>query len=225
MANSPLQQSSFVFFPEEERLRRNIAANPEGFRAAAGKLLAEQNEAIAGREARLRVYAATCAEIADGVGKRMETFAQTLPQSLFGSGDGGAFILPLGMLFEWLNERKTALGNVLLAISTFWEEERFQTHRVETVAAVLGDEALMGEVAAAQNRQAAFFARAETLSARVAEFSEAVIGAFFTGAAEAADLDRNGRQMRFGAIAKLCGEARHAAETFSAQCRKFHSIP
>lgn len=224
MANSPLQQSSFVFFPEEERLRANIAANPEGFRAAAKKLLAEQKEAVAAREARLRVYAATCAEIADGVGKRMETFAQTLPQSLFGSGDGGAFILPLGMLFEWLNERKTALGNVLLALSAFWETERFPTHRVETVAAVLGDETLMEEVVAAQNRRAAFFARAERLSARTAEFSESVIGSFFTEAEAAADLGNNGRQMRFGAMAKLCGEARHAAEIFSAQCRNFHSI-
>ena len=219
-ANSPLQQSSFVFFPEEELLRRAVAVSPETVREEAFLKLDRHRGDLEQEERYVRKVVRRCAAAADALAEDAERFAQTLPQSLFGAGDGSAFMLPLGLFFEQIEERSRDLGDALLDLDAFWTTAPVDFHYFLFLAGLLSDEKMKDETNDLSARFENNRARAQRLSERIGNFREAVIDLFFERAGAASDLEHNGAGMRFGALARLCGELRYAAQTFAAQCRE-----
>lgn len=220
VANSPLQQSSFVFYPEEELLQKAIAAAPETVRretlAAIGRRQGETD-----REERfVRVRARRCAECAEKIAEEAEAFAKTLPQSLFGVGNGEEFILPAGLFFERVETAKKVLCGIVPELDRFWGPLPFDPHRLRFVAETLRDGVLTKQTDELVERIEANRKRAQTLSEEIGDFCEKVIEVFFERAGTAADTEHNGERMRFGTLAGLCGELKYAAQTFAAKCRK-----
>ena len=220
VANSPLQQSSFVFYPEEELLRRAIAASPQTVREEAFAAL-DRRQGETDREERfVRVRAKRCAGCAETLAEDAANFAKTLPQSLFGNGNGEAFILPLGLFFERVETTKKMLCGTVPELDRFWEPLPFDPHRFRFVAEILNDAALATQTDELVRRAETNRKRAQTLSERIGDFCEKVIGEFYNRAGTAADMEHNGARLRFGALAGLCGELRNAALAFAAQCRE-----
>ena len=220
VANSSLQQSSFVFFPEEELLRRAVETAPETIREEAFLKLDRHRGDIEREERFVRKILRRCAATADVLASDAEDFAQTLPKSLFGAGGGDAFMLPLGLLFEQIQEKSRVFSEALLDLDIFWTAVPVDFHYFLFLAELLPDEELKEETDDLSRRLENNRIRAQRLSERIGNFRETVIDAFFDRAGKAADLDHNGAGMRFGALAGLCGELRYAAQTFSAQCRE-----
>lgn len=219
-ANSPLQQSSFVFFPEEELLRRAVAASPETIREEAFLKLDRHRGNLEQEERFVRKVVRRCVAIAETLASDAEQFAQTLPQSLFGAGGGDAFMLPLGLFFEQIQERSRVLSECLLDLDVFWTSVPVDFHYFLFLAELLPDEKLKEETDDLSRRFESNRIRAQRLSERIGTFRETVIDLFFERAGAASDLEHNGAGMRFGVLAGLCGELRYAAQTFAAQCRE-----
>ena len=219
-ANSPLQQSSFVFFPEEELLRRAVAASPETIREEAFLKLDRHRGNLEREERFVRKIARRSATTAEALADDAERFAQTLPQSLFGAGGGDAFMLPLGLFFEQIQERSRALSECLLDLDVFWTTAPVDFHYFLFLADLLSDEKLKDETRDLSVRFASNRTRAQELSKCLGIFRETVIEQFFERAGKIADLEHQGAGMRFGALAGLCGELRYAAQNFAVQCRE-----
>ncbi len=220
VANSPLQQSSFVFFPEEGSIRRMIETHPDVFRDTADRALNEQDEKNQSDAGFLRARQTACAGYATELAKDAGQFAGSLPQTLFGTGDGAAYLLPVGLFFERVEQRKRRWGDILTDLDRFWETDGFDPHRFLFAAEVLRDPALAGRIRDVAERRDVIRGEAQRLSKEIGDFTETVIDAFFQRAGQAVDLNGSGAGMRFGTLIKLCGELRHAAESFAKRCRE-----
>lgn len=220
VANQPLQQPAFAFYPEEALLQRAIAAAPDVVRKEAFSALDRRSGRLKGEEHFLRVCAERCAAVAEDLATDAADFAKKLPQSLFGAGNGSDFVLPIGLFFERVKARETVLRTILLDLDRFWEPDPFDPHRFSFAGEILSDRTLIEAIGALSARIDESRKRAQAFSERIGVFCETVTGTFFERAASISDLDHNGAGMRFGALAGLCGELRHAAQSFAAQCRE-----
>lgn len=220
VANSPLQQSSFVFLPEEEAARREILKAPEVFRAEARRGLDLRREEAKGERAALAKVAETAARAAGEIGSAAVAFAGDLPQTVFGGADGSAFVLPFGILFERVREQQNVLGSLLLRLDAARAPGWFDPDRFLFVAETLGDGELRTATERARAEDDAIMAVIDRLSDGIGTFCETAVGAFYGKAADVFDLEHDGANARFGALRALCGELRHAAEQFAGKCRE-----
>lgn len=228
VANSPLQQSSFVFFPEEKTIREQLLKEPERTLQAAETALAAQIQKL---EKRKTVFADCCwaaAKTAEELSAAAKSFAQTLPQSVFGVGNGEAFLLPLDRLFERVRFAEAELDRLILKLDFLLQPDRFDPSRFSFLESVLPQANIANRAEETGKNGEALFALAKELFRRIESFLTTVIEPFAAQAAEAADLANDGKAMRFGKLCALCGELQSAAAVFilewKEQARKIGAI-
>ena len=215
VANTPLQQSSFVFFPEEETIRRKMLENPEEFLLGAENALEAKEKKIETEAHFLKACCQTAAKAAKDLSALAGTFSQKLPQSVFGVGDGSDLLIPLDSFFETLGEYESGFEKLLLKLDRFWQPEKFDPARFAFFESVV-PKANVAEKAKLLGAQGEAIRRgARALSERIDAFCQTVIKPFFAKAGEAADLNGEGRNMRFGRLRALCGELQSAADRFA----------
>lgn len=220
VANSPLQQSSFVFFPEEETIRKTILEDPTRSIEAAKAALEGQREKLNLRRSYLRDIYARAAQAASALSGLAATFAQKLPQSVFGVGNGEDFIIPLDFLFEQIKEQENELDLLLLDLDPFWQPDPFDPARFAFLDSVLPQANLAKEAAETGARGEAILSGARAFSERIGLFCRDVIEPFFVKAEQAADVEHDGAGMRFGKLGALCGELQSAADRFAKECKE-----
>lgn len=218
VANPLLQQSSFVFFPEEKTIRKKILEDPERSIQAASSALEAQTAKLERQTAFLRAAYSAGAQTGQTLSALAVAFAQKLPQSVFGVGEGGDFLLPLDLLFEKIKACETKLDSLILDLDPFWQPDRFDPARFALLEALLPQANLQNKAAAAGAQGEAIRASAQGFSERIGAFCQTVIEPFFQKAAEAADWEGNGAGMRFGKLRALCGELQSAAAQFAREC-------
>lgn len=218
VANSPLQQSSFVFFPEEEAVRRMILQAPETFRREAYAALDVQKKRLNGRKAQLAKAGKEVAGAAEEIGNEAIRFANRLPQSLFGTVNGSEWILDIGILFDRINAKSNAMARLTVSLESWREPDGFDPDRFLFAANVLNDPAVAKETEEVRQETEAVRAAAVGFAEKILTFCETV-NRFFGQVAQAADLEHDCERARFGTVRSLCGELRHTAELFAKECR------
>ena len=215
VANSPLQQSSFVFFPEEETIRKQLLKDPDLTLQAAGKALEDQQKKIEERKTFVKTCFQAAAKAAKDLSDAAISFAQTLPQSLFGVGEGEAFLLPLDRLFERMRAGEVVFDRLILRLDPFWQPDAFDLSRFAFLESVLPQANMAKKAEQVAKKGETIQTAAKELSRGIDLFLQTVVRPFVNRAAEAADLENNGNQMRFGKLCTLCGELESAAERFA----------
>ena len=218
VANPPLQQSSFVFFPEEKMIRKKILEHPELSIRAASAALEDQKKKLERQTAFLLSAYALGAQTGTELSALAASFTQKLPKSVFGVGEGGNFLLPLDLLFERVKACEMRLDRLILELDPFWQPDRFDPARFAFLETILPQANLQKEAEAVGAKGETIRTGARTLSERIGIFCQTAVEPFFQKAAEAADLEENGANMRFGKLGALCGELQNAAAQFAREC-------
>ncbi len=218
VANSPLQQSSFVFFPEEEAVRRMILQAPETFRREAYAALGVQKKRLNGRKAQLAKAGKEVAGAAEQIGSDAINFANRLPQSLFGTVNGSEWIIDIGVLFDRINAKSSAMERLSVCLESWREPDGFDPDRFLFAANVLNDPAIAEATESVRQETEAVRTAAVGFGEKIASFCETV-NRFFGQVEQAADLEHDCERARFGTVRSLCGELRHTAERFAKECR------
>ncbi|MBE6530125.1 MAG: hypothetical protein E7680_05985 [Ruminococcaceae bacterium] len=215
VANSSLQQSSFVFFPEEEKIRRQLLQNPKQTLQAAEEALLKQAKKIAD----WKLCLAECFKIAVAATEKLapeaKSFAENLPQSVFGVGNGTEFLLPLDRLFECVRTTEAVLDGVILKLDPFLLPDLFDPSRFAFLESVLPQTKIATRAEEIGAKGKMICAAAKDFSARIEVFLSTVIQPFVMQAAKAANVDHDGNNMRFGTLCALCGELQSAAGVFT----------
>ncbi len=220
VAKSPLQQSSFVFFPEEEKIRKELLKNPELTLQAANNALADQQKKVEKRKAFLQGCYQTAQQTAQALSAAAVSFAQKLPQSVFGVGDGSAFLLPLDLLFEKMRAAECVFDELILKLDPFWQPDQFDPSRFAFLESILPQANVANQAERLGQNGNRVQNCAREFSEQIDSFLSTVIQPFVTKAASAADLDGEGANMRFGKLCALCGEWQSAAARFAGEWEK-----
>ncbi len=211
VAKTPLQQSSFVFFPEEETIRKQLLKDPALTLQAAKTALENQQK----KTEEQRTFVVACyraaAKAAEDLSAAAKSFAQKLPQSVFGVGNGAEFLLPLDLLFERMRAGEVLFDRLILRLDPFWQPDRFDPARFAVLESVLPQANMAQKAEQAAKRGETVATAAKGLSESIESFLQTVVGPFTAQAAEAADLAHDGSNMRFGKLCALCGELQSAA--------------
>ena len=217
VANSPLQQSSFVFFPEEEKIRKKLLQNPDLTLQAAKNALEEQQKKVEKQTAFVAGCCQAAAKAAQELSLFAKSFAQKLPQSVFGIGNGEEFLLPLDLLFERIRVAEAKLNRLILGLDPFWQPDLFDASRFAFLDAVLPQANTKEKAEKAEQGGRTVRSAAQTLSGQIDAFLSTAVQPFFQKAGEAADLQKDGAGMRFAKLCALCGELQSAAGRFAGE--------
>ena len=220
VAKSPLQQSSFVFFPEEEKIRKELLKNPELTLQAANNALVDQQKKIEKWKTFLQGCYQTAQKTVKALSAAAVSFAQKLPQSVFGVGDGNAFLIPLDFLFEKTRAAEYVFNELILKLDPFWQPDRFDPSRFAFLESIMPQANVADQAKRIGKNGDRVQNCARNLSEQIDSFLSTVIHPFVTQAASAADLDGDGANMRFGKLCALCGELQSAAARFAEEWSK-----
>lgn len=215
VANPPLQQSSFVFFPEEEEICKRMLQNPELFCRGAKDALAAQGKKLGQRRRFLRACLETSAKGVRQIAVFANDFAKTLPKSVFGVGNGEAYLLPLGILFEQMKDYENGLNKVIVKLDRLCQPDPFDPARFALLESVIPEANVKTRAEKAAGEAETIYREAMALSREIESFCQTVIEAFFSKAGDAADLEHDAANMRFGKLSALCAELENAAARFA----------
>ena len=199
-------------------MRRQMLRDPAPFLQAAQNALAGQQKKVRERAAFLQACYRTCAKAAIDLCDLAGAFAQKLPQSVFGVGNGSEFLLPLDGFFEKLRAYETGFDRLILKLDPFWQPDPFEPSRYRFLESVLPEANMAKEAEKVGAKGEAICRGAQALSEGIEALCQTVIESFFTQMGEAAGLNGNGDTMRFGRMRALCGELQSAVVRFAKTC-------